>query len=137
MASWMVHLRLAEKLLENIEGLDAEQFGIGNVAPDSGIPNKDWTEFNPPKFITHFEDQDAKDISPKYFRRDLDFYRQYLNSAPYLEKNPQQFSFLLGYFFHLIVDNLWSEKIWHPTKEKWLDQFKSNQALGPRLSLYM
>jgi len=40
LATWIAHLRLAENLLERIPGLDAAQFAIGNVAPDSGIPTK-------------------------------------------------------------------------------------------------
>jgi hypothetical protein len=40
MATWIAHLRLAENLLERIPGLDEAQFAIGNVAPDSGIPDE-------------------------------------------------------------------------------------------------
>lgn len=38
MATWIVHLRLAERLLPLIQGLDEAYFAIGSVAPDSGIP---------------------------------------------------------------------------------------------------
>jgi energy-converting hydrogenase Eha subunit F len=40
MATWIAHLRLAENLLEKIEGLDAAWFAIGSIAPDSGIPDE-------------------------------------------------------------------------------------------------
>ena len=30
----------------------------------------------------------------------------------------RRYSFLLGYFFHLITDNLWLEKVWRPHKAK-------------------
>jgi hypothetical protein len=40
MATWIVHLRLTENLLELIEGPDAAQFAVGNIAPDSGVPDE-------------------------------------------------------------------------------------------------
>ncbi|WP_041227224.1 hypothetical protein [Deinococcus deserti] len=33
--------------------LDAAAFVIGNVAPDSGRPNHDWTQFDPPRTVNH------------------------------------------------------------------------------------
>ena len=54
MASWMVHLRSAERLYENIGDLDKTAFILGNIAPDSGVPNEDWTVFTPPGTVTHF-----------------------------------------------------------------------------------
>ena len=38
MGTWMSHFRIAEKLLDKIEGLDPEFFAIGNIGPDSGLP---------------------------------------------------------------------------------------------------
>lgn len=40
MATWIVHLRLTENLLELIEGLDAAQFAVGNIAPAPGVPDE-------------------------------------------------------------------------------------------------
>jgi hypothetical protein len=48
-----VHLRLAENLLEMIDGLDGRSFAIGNIAPDSGIPDEKWESFEPPKEVSH------------------------------------------------------------------------------------
>ncbi len=53
MATWIVHLRIAENLLACIPALDAAQFAIGNVAPDSGIPDEKWEKFDPPPEVTH------------------------------------------------------------------------------------
>ena len=36
MASWMIHLRIADKLLDRIPGLSPIEFIMGNMAPDSG-----------------------------------------------------------------------------------------------------
>ena len=56
MASWMVHLRVADELLKQIESLDEQAFVMGNIAPDSGVPNEDWTVFQPPKDVSHFSE---------------------------------------------------------------------------------
>ena len=42
MASWMVHLRIADILLDQLPGLRPVEFIVGNLAPDSGVPNADW-----------------------------------------------------------------------------------------------
>ena len=38
MASWMIHLRIADKLLDKIPDLSPIEFIMGNMAPDSGVP---------------------------------------------------------------------------------------------------
>lgn len=132
MASWIVHLRVAEKFMEEIEGLDQSQFGIGSVAPDSGIPDEKWENFDPPPEILHF--QPPNKVPGDGIRRciDLDFYRKYLRELIWPGDDVDRFSFYLGYFFHLTVDNLWSEKISRPTTQlyegKYKKEFKSENA---------
>ena len=41
MASWMIHLRVADRLLNEPGELDETAFIMGNIAPDSGVPNED------------------------------------------------------------------------------------------------
>lgn len=55
MVSWMVHLRIADKLMDKIGNLDACAFILGNLAPDSGVPNEDWSVFTPPTNVSHFK----------------------------------------------------------------------------------
>ena len=62
MASWMVHLRIADRLLEHSNALDETAFVMGNIAPDSGVLNKDWTRFEPPKDISHFSQKRLRRI---------------------------------------------------------------------------
>ena len=45
MASWIVHLRVAEKLLKAWPKLDPAQFAVGNITPDAGIPDEKWEKF--------------------------------------------------------------------------------------------
>jgi hypothetical protein len=121
MATWMAHLRIAENLLDDIPGLDAAQFAIGGIAPDSGIPDENWEKFEPSPQVTHFKRSASihKDIA------DLDFYRKYLtNISP---QDAPRFSFRLGYFFHLITDNLWTIKVGRPTEEKYQDRFTADK----------
>ena len=122
MATWIVHLRLAENLLEHIPDLDAAAFAVGNIAPDSGIPDEKWEHFTPPPHVTHF-----KNPGPQFDGlADLEFYRRYM--LP-LGKNPgkNSFSFRLGYFFHLVTDNLWNEMIGNPTRERFTGQFQADK----------
>jgi hypothetical protein len=120
MATWIAHLRVAENLLAHLPELDAAQFAIGNIAPDSGIPDEKWEKFDPPPEVTHFKRSDSihKDIA------DLDFYRRHL--ADILPQDTARFSFRLGYFFHLITDNLWTVKVGKPTQTQYPDQFAAD-----------
>ncbi len=122
MASWIVHLRIAESLLDFLPVLDAAPFAVGNIAPDSGIPDERWENFTPPPWVTHFGVQG----SPHHQLADLEFYRRYLLPLRGRE-NPDCFSFRLGYFFHLITDNLWSRKIGRPTQKKYKEQFAADK----------
>ncbi len=122
MASWIVHFRIAETLLEQIPGLDAEKFALGSVAPDSGKPDERWENFTPPTQMTHFQDP----TGPHRDCADLEFFRRYLSPlrpAP----DPKRFSFRLGYFFHLVTDNLWSVRIGRPTQTRWAEQFAADK----------
>ena len=120
MATWVAHLRIAENLLNLIPSLDSGQFAIGNIAPDSGVPDKDWGKFDPPPEVTHFKRSKSvhKDIA------DLDFYRDYL--ADVSPENIGRFSFRLGYFFHLITDNLWTIQVGIPTQERFPEKFATD-----------
>jgi hypothetical protein len=122
MASWIVHLRIAEDLLARIPVLDESMFAVGNIAPDSGIPDEKWENFTPPAEVTHF--QETGDVHRNC--SDLVFYRRYVESAC-LQSDPRHFSFQLGYFFHLVTDNLWSIRIGRPTSIRFDVQFAADK----------
>jgi hypothetical protein len=118
--TWITHLRLAETLLENLHGLDPIsldpiQFAIGSIAPDSGIPDEKWEKFNPPAETTHFLMKEGL----RYRSNDLAFFQRYLGPEKRTGMSKEAYSFLLGYFFHLVTDNLHNEKIGMPTVERW------------------
>ena len=126
MGTWISHFRIAERLLGALPdlclaGIDAQMFVIGNVAPDSGRPNHDWTSFDPPKSVTHFL-QPGEDEGRI---RDLTFYREYVQP---LDRQTAQFSFMLGYLTHLVTDNLWMHFIGEGTQAAFSSEFAQDRA---------
>jgi hypothetical protein len=121
-ATWIVHLRIAENLLGMIAGLDEENFVTGSIAPDSGMPDENWEKFDPPPEVSHYETS----LQSRWKMADLDFYRQYLSSLDMYADDRKRFSFLLGYFFHLITDNMWADQIGRPTKERFIEEFEND-----------
>ncbi|MBZ9687447.1 zinc dependent phospholipase C family protein [Clostridium estertheticum] len=111
MATWIAHLRVAEKILKKGYNFEPTPFLVGNIGPDSGVPNEDWSNFNPPKKITHWEGQDKKINAQSFFDK-------YLNNNVIGESN-ELFSFKIGYFVHLLTDIEWS-KLFDQKKREFL-----------------
>jgi hypothetical protein len=127
MGTWIAHLRIAENLLPHFPELDEVTFAFGNLSPDSGLPNADWTEFDPPKEVTHFlRKGDGEDAI-----HDLVFYEQYVAGIK-PEEDIKLYSFRLGYFFHLICDIMWARRIVVTTKQEFRELFetKPREAVG-------
>ena len=95
-ATWGLHIRVTERLLQIFTPLDCESFIVGNIAPDCGKPNEDWSKFDPPSNVTHWKDEN-KNIEASLFCR------KYLSSYT----NNLEYSFLLGYYTHLLTDIEW------------------------------
>lgn len=114
MASWMVHLRIADKLLDRLPGLSPTEFIVGNIAPDSGVPNNDWSEFTPNTTISHFKAA-GKKADPEAFAR------KYFTPEQRSGYDSQQYAFYLGYLTHLITDVLWVRDIYEPSKLKFAE----------------
>ncbi len=107
MASWMVHLRVADKLLEKIEGLEDSSFILGNIAPDSGVPNEDWSVFSPPGNVTHYR---TKPEDKTFI--DIDKYTEdYFTKEKIKGYSPKEYSFFLGYYTHLLTDIEWTRMV--------------------------
>jgi len=117
----MVHLRIADNLLRRIPGLEPGPFAVGSIAPDSGVPDANWENFDPPPWITHF----GVEGSPFHTLADLDFFRRFLQ--PIRPAGLAPASFRLGYFCHLLIDNLWGREIGGPAQERWVVQFASER----------
>lgn len=111
MATWIAHLRIAENILNKGYKFEPKPFVVGNIGPDSGVPNEDWSNFNPPKKITHWEGGD-KNINAQ------NFWDKYLKDKE-IEEGNELFSFKIGYFVHLLTDIEWS-KLFSEKKNEFL-----------------
>ena len=116
MASWMVHLRIADKLLSKIRFLDPVSFFVGNIAPDSGVPNEDWSAFTPSTKISHFKTGKHNKAEPEAFA--MKYFQKQMQDT----NDMHQYSFYLGYLTHLLTDVEWSETILYPAKERFADE---------------
>ncbi len=130
MATWGAHLRIAERVLKEYPNLHRGFFAIGNIAPDCGIPNENWTSFTPPKEISHFAVTKMNNFFEikldKFILNDIKFFSTYLMDINLNSLKSDQ-SFLLGYFIHLIADKLWNYQIMRLLKEKHQKEFKRDQ----------
>lgn len=104
MATWMVHLRIADLLLDLLPGISPVEFLVGNLAPDSGVPNPEGSGFTPDTTVSHFRTGDAK-ADPEAFLR------KYFTEERRRDYDDRQLGFYLGYLTHLMTDVLWSEQI--------------------------
>lgn len=113
MASWMIHLRIADLLADSVRNLDETAFVMGSIAPDSGVPSADWTAYFPPKSVSHYktrkEDETFFDIGR--------FVREHFSPDLIRSYSRREFSFFLGYYVHLLTDVEWTMEIYRPAME--------------------
>lgn len=100
MATWIAHLRIAENILNQGFKFEKVPFVAGNIGPDAGMPNEDWSRFSPPTEVTHWKVD--KKIMPERF---MDKYLKNINSGDDFDR----YSFLMGYYIHLLSDREWDE----------------------------
>lgn len=115
MASWMVHLRIADKLLNEISNLSYTDFVVGNIAPDSGIPNEDWSVFTPSSEVSHFKTTDLDGLKNIHLN---EYVEQFFKVEQRTRYSSKQKSFYIGYLTHLLTDIMWVDEIVRPSKNK-------------------
>lgn len=99
MATWITHMMVADSVLQKLPWLDRRGFCIGNIAPDCNVENEDWTAFTPSREITHWMSGDKKIGS------DADrFLNEYVLKRIDAISSNEEYSFLLGYYSHLVAD---------------------------------
>lgn len=101
MASRMMHLAISERVAEHF-GLDLMRFNLGNLLPDLHENTRE------AKAISHFRIErepyeDSKDDEYQYYD-----YEQFLQKY----ENKIYDDLYLGYYCHLIADELWIQKIY-------------------------
>jgi len=107
MATWLAHLRVADKVQQAFPGISRVDFIAGNIAPDCGVPVSGG--FDPPKEITHWTESGKGHCD---YQR---FYREMIAGKTLDERTR---SFLLGYCAHLAADVLWVRMINEPCKRR-------------------
>ena len=98
---------MADQLMERVDGLCRREFCVGNIAPDCNVENEDWTSFTPPREVTHWMGGPRKE--PGDCER---FYREYVEKRREEAVTLQEYSFLLGYYVHLLADGLFQQMVW-------------------------
>jgi len=100
MATWISHMRIADYFMKHYPELNNIQFLVGNIGPDCGVPNEDWSVFTPSTQITHWNKGELKsEIDVEGFKK------------AYLQNKDEKYPFYLGYYFHLLTDIEWSKFI--------------------------
>ncbi len=115
MASWIVHLRISDKLLNKISNLSFTEFVVGNIAPDSGVPNEDYSVFTPSVEVSHFKTKDLDGLETFHLN---EYVEQFFKVEQRIRYNTKQKSFYLGYLTHLLTDIIWLDEIVRPSKNK-------------------
>ena len=122
MASWMMHFRVAQALLDadTCRGFTRDvraAFALGSVAPDSGMPATDGRGYVPDKAVSHFmrrfegvpAGENPERCDPSLLMRDW--------LTPALGgDDPVAAGFYLGYLCHLVTDNAWVRDFIYPAK---------------------
>lgn len=124
MASWMIHLRVAQQLYQKLGIKQKEEFVLGNIAPDSGVPSEDGTGYVPDATISHFRTIDENGI--KNVHEEL-FIERYFTDSLRLHYSKEEYAFFFGYLTHLITDKIWAREIVYGAKEKKKNLFIANR----------
>ena len=77
--------------------VDKQEFVMGNIAPDSGVPTADGTGFVPDAGVSHFRTVDENGI--KDVHDDL-FVARYFTKERRESYNEREYVFYLGYLVH-------------------------------------
>lgn len=114
MATWLTHLRIAEKIKSRIKDMDLDYLMAGSIAPDSGRPDETYKNYEPSKEITHFE----KEKNGELYIDLTAFYNKHLQPERLITRSDKTRSFYWGYYFHLLTDKLWCDNYYEPNKNK-------------------
>lgn len=116
MATWIVHLRIADEYIKRGLIPYKKEFSLGSVAPDCGYGEKDSCgDFSPPPDVTHWAPGGIK-MYCEYWK----FASAYLQN----KKHDSDYFFYLGYYIHLITDMMWSIMVYNPSVEKYKEEFR-------------
>lgn len=84
------------------------EFVLGNIAPDSGIPSKDGSGFIPDAAVSHFRSLDENGIKNIHEEQ---FIWRYFTPAHRLSYSKKEDAIFLGYLTHLLTDKIRAREI--------------------------
>ena len=125
MASWMIHLRVAQGICEKLNLPEKEAFVMGNIAPDSGMPTEDGTGFVPDAGVSHFRTVDENGIKDVHEEQ---FIARYFTKEKCESYSDKEYAFYFGYLVHLLTDKLWAREIVYGAKEKFPKEFSGDNG---------
>ncbi len=111
MATWIMHLRVAERLKPFLGALDEEAYYVGSIAPDSGQMVDNFT-YQPPKDVSHWKREGVS--FEQRFRDNAEFFKKYGANERDLRKR----SLFLGYYIHILTDTVYVREVIRPFIEK-------------------
>lgn len=120
MASWIIHLRVAQGVYRQLGLKYIDEFILGNIAPDSGVPSADGSGYQPDAEVSHFRSIDVNGIKDVH---EEVFIERYYTDAQRRDYDGGTDSFFLGYLVHLLTDKLWARKIVYGAKDMFPDLF--------------
>lgn len=130
MATWVSHMMIVDNLLKRKLELDKIGFCVGNIAPDCNVENEDWTEFTPPRKVTHWMTGRSK-LTADY----ESFYDEYIRDKTFTSK--EQYAFFMGYYAHLITDVLFQAMVRNKERvEKCFVRIKQRPELKEKIKGY-
>ncbi len=122
MPTWINHFRVADRLIDKLDNIDAEYFAIGTIAPDCGMLDREHGIYKPYTGVTHF----TKEM--EYSKKtDCDYeyvYNRYVKN----EKDIKKRSFYLAYYIHLFEDCIFAKNLFAPIENQYGD-FRYNEAV--------
>lgn len=122
MASWMIHLRVAERVLSAFPRRDPTLFYIGNIAIDGGKVSADGLSVDPPVEVSHWTKTGRK--------MDCDYAGFY---ETYCGRGFRGEDFYFGCVSHLLTDVLFCRDYFYPLKEKYREEWNKDWSFVLRI----
>lgn len=107
MATWIMHLRVSEKVGKFLGEIDETAYYVGSIAPDSGRMVDNFT-YLPPKDVSHWKRDDVS--YEQRFKDNYAFFEKYGRG----EKDLFKRSLFIGYYVHILTDTVYVRDVIHP-----------------------
>lgn len=111
MATWLMHLRVAEKVKPFLGEVDETAYYVGSIAPDSGRMVGNFT-YLPPKNVSHWKREGVS--YEQRFEDNAGFFKKYGVGESDIFKR----SLFLGYYIHILTDTVYVRDVIQPFIDK-------------------